>query len=133
MWAAMGADSAAPGATNTTGYLKTFAGSTGSNAIGDYAWYSVNSTSTTHPAGTKLPNELGLYDLSGNVWEWGWDWYGTYPTGTVSDYRGSASSVDRVRRGGRWNDTASYCAVAARDDYYPYNRSNGVGFRVVRP
>jgi hypothetical protein len=78
----------APGVTNTSGYSKAFAGSTGSNAIGDYAWYSTNSASKTHPAGTKLPNELGLYDLSGNVYEFVWDWYAAHPTGTLMETRG---------------------------------------------
>ncbi|MBU1537430.1 SUMF1/EgtB/PvdO family nonheme iron enzyme [Myxococcota bacterium] len=133
MWAAMGADTENPGVTNTTGYLKAFAGSTGSNAIGDYAWYSVNSTSKTHPAGTKLPNELGLYDLSGNVFELAWDWYGTYPTGTQTDYRGAASGVSRVIRGGYWGGPASYCTVAVRYGYGPFGRDDGIGFRVVRP
>ena len=72
MWAAMGADQdAQPGAmqdgVNVSGYDKDFAGDDGSNSIDDYAWYDDNSSSTTHPVGTKLPNELGLHDMSGNV------------------------------------------------------------------
>jgi len=133
MWAATGADTAAPGVTNTTGYLKAFAGSTGSNAIDDYAWYATNSESKTHPAGTKLPNELGLYDMSGNVYEWVWDWYGPYPTGTQLDYRGLASGVGRVLRGGGWGHAASYCTVALPYGTSPYNRGLSFGFRVVRP
>lgn len=74
MWAAMGAPSDGQnGGTNTTGYSKAFAGSTGSNVRGDYAWTDENSNSTTHPVGSKLPNELGLYDMSGNASEWCWD------------------------------------------------------------
>ena len=133
MWAAMGADLSNPGVTNTTGYAKAFAGSTGSNLIGDYVWYTTNSGSKTHPAGMKLPNELGLYDLSGNVWEWAWDWYAMYPSGTMTDYRGPASGTDRVFRGGSWSGAASGCAVAARSNYYPYSRYYDIGFRVVRP
>ena len=85
------------GATgDTTGYLKAFAGSTGSNTIGDYAWYYSNAGSTTHPVGTKPANELGLHDMSGNVWEWCWDWWGApYPTGPLTNYRGAASGTYR--------------------------------------
>ncbi len=134
MWAAMGADSASPGMTNTTGYAKVFAGSTGSNVIGDYAWYSANSGSKTHPVGTKLANELGFHDLSGNVWEWAWDWYAaSYPAGTVTDYRGPGSGTNRVGRGGGWGSAASGCTVASRNGSNPINRSNYFGFRVVRP
>jgi formylglycine-generating enzyme required for sulfatase activity len=133
MWAAMGADLANPGAVNTTGYAKAFAGSTGSNFIGDYAWYASNSSNKSHPAGTKLPNELRLYDMSGNVFEWAWDWYGSsYPTGTVTDYRGPASGPSRVVRGGYWGNTHD-CTVAYRYYYYPYSRVPEIGFRVVRP
>ena len=134
MWAAMGADTAAPGVTNTTGYSKAFAGSTGSNLIDDYAWYTTNSSSKTHPAGTKLPNELGFHDLSGNLWEWNWDWYAaSYPAGTLTDTRGPASGPGRVKRGGSWNYAASYCTVAARGNGGPYGRYYYFGFRVVRP
>jgi len=134
MWAAMGADTANPGAINTTGYSKNFAGFTGTNGVWEYAWYSGNSGGTTHPVGIKLPNELALYDLSGNVFEWVWDWSASYPTGTLTDYRGPASGTSRVKRGGSWNNNASYCTVAFRTyGYYQYDRNNVIGFRVVRP
>ena len=133
MWAAMGADSAAPGVTNTTGYLKAFAGSTGMNSIDDYAWYDTNSLSKTNPTGSKLHNELGFHDFSGNVFEWAWDWYGTYPTGSVTNYRGPASGTNRAGRGGSWQFNASYCIIPFRYDFYSYYRFNWIGFRVVRP
>ena len=134
MWAAMGADSANPGVTNTTGYAKAFAGSTGSNSIGDYAWYDSNSSSRTHPAGTKLPNELGFHDLTGNVLELNWDWYADpYPPGTLTDYRGPASGSYRVMQGGSWYNDAVHCTLAAGYLLNPYDRGYFLGFRVVRP
>ena len=135
MWVAMGATSGYgyTSGTYTTGYTKAFAGSTGSNAIGDYAWYSGNSGSTTHPIGTKLPNELGIYDMSGNVWEWCWDWWGSYPAGTQTNYRGASSGSYRVGRGGGFMGSAEIATVAYRDYDFPYNRFTFVGFRIVRP
>ena len=132
MWAAMGADSANPGAVNTTGYANAFAGSTGGNPIGDYAWYISNSSTQSHPVGTKLPTELGFHDLSGNVWEYVWDWYGTFPTGTVTDYRGPASGTSCTGHGGDYSSSPSYCTVAQRAPGSPYQRSILIGFRVVR-
>jgi formylglycine-generating enzyme required for sulfatase activity len=134
MWAAMGAPADGQGGgTNTTGYTKAFAGHNGSNVIGDYAEYSVNSGYSTRPVGSKLPNELGLYDMSGNVWEWVWDWSISYPAGTLTDYRGAAAGTSRVKRGGSWSYGASFCTVAGRSYDSPNRQGNGVGFRVVRP
>jgi formylglycine-generating enzyme required for sulfatase activity len=132
MWAAMGADKTVQ--PNTTGYAKAFAGSTGSNSIDDYAWYSGNSGSKTHEVGKKFPNELGLRDMSGNVWELCWDRYAaSYPSGELTDYTGAASGSYRVLRGGGWSDFASNCAVADRDFTYPDYWYDFLGFRVACP
>ncbi len=130
MWAAMGARN------GSTGYEKAFAGSTGSNAIGDYAWYGGNSEETTHPVGAKTANELGLHDMSGNVIEWCWDWWDyphPYPSGALTNYRGAASGAGRVIRGGGWGDDASGCTMALGSGGIPSSQLATVGFRVVRP
>ena len=89
----------------------------GSNSIDNVAWYYGNSGSTTHAAGTKIPNELGIYDMSGNVWEWCGDWYGSYSSGSQTNPTGASSGTYRVLRGGGWGSYAStaVCPIAARD------------------
>ena len=145
LWAAMGATSGHdyPGTgVYTTGYSKPFAGSTDENSAADYAWFFDNSVSSTQPVGTRLPNELGIYDMSGNVLEWVWDRNRTstnYPFGTLTDYRGNddTSVVRRVTRGGGWGSDVLDLAIAgrnglgfgARDPWVP---GNSFGFRLVR-
>ena len=76
----------------------------GGNTVSEVAWYSGNSGSRTHPVGTRVANELGLYDMSGNVWEWVWDWWGwgTYPSVAETDPVGASSGSFRILRGGCW-------------------------------
>jgi len=143
MWAAMGATSALGYETPwyRTGYAKPFAGSNatnaagdnGTNVIGDYAWYAGNSGGTTHQVGTKLPNELGLYDMSGNVWEWCWDRWAAYPGGLLRDYRGADSGTWRVHRGGAWPNASNLLELDHRDWNLPEEITFQDGLRVVRP
>ena len=102
----------------------------GSDTVGDVAWYGDNSDSKTHEVKTKAANGYGLYDMSGNVWEWCWDWHGSISSST--DAAGSASGSGRVRRGGSWCNGASFCAVSYRSVSDPNDRSSYLGFRVVR-
>ncbi len=111
----------------------------GSNEIGDVAWYTVNAENVgrsspdygTHQIKTKNPNGKNLYDMSGNVWEWCWDWCGSISASTDSAGASSDSSC-RVYRGGSWSHGASICSVAYRNSYYPYDHRDTIGFRVVR-
>ena len=104
----------------------------GSSTIDLVAWYDVNSGNTTYPVMTKKPNALGIYDMSGNVWEWCWDWKGSYSSGSQTDPVGASSGAGRVLRGGGWCGDASSCRVAGRNCDSPGYSNSGLGFRVVR-
>jgi formylglycine-generating enzyme required for sulfatase activity len=105
----------------------------GSNTVGDVAWYNNNSGSS-HAVGTKVPNSLGIYDMSGNVVEKCWDWYGDYSSAAQTNPTGASSGSYRVYRGGSWGSSAEYDVRSTyRDLSYPYSRGIYGGFRLVRP
>lgn len=109
------------------GQATRFAGSDKAEAVG---W--VAPDSKTHPVAGKLPNAWGLYDMSGNVWEWVWDWNSSYGIDGIKDPSGPESGQYRVQRGGAWSFFAEKARVANRDCDHPGLRDRSVGFRVAR-
>ncbi len=118
---------AARGGNKSKGYTYS-----GSNTIGNVAWYNNNSGITTHPVGKKHPNELGIYDMSGNVFEWCWDWKGSYGSSSQTNPTGASDGSRRVRRGGSLYSVAMYCRVAIRHHSIPDLTLNYIGFRLLR-
>jgi hypothetical protein len=119
---------AARGGTSTQNYSYA-----GSDTVSDVAWYNSNSGYIAHAVGGKGANELGFHDMSGNVSEWCWDWYGSYPAGAQTDPLGASSGSSRVLRGGSCNSPASSCGGSYREYTIPHGTNNYIGFRVVAP
>jgi formylglycine-generating enzyme len=100
--------------------------------LGLIAWYCGNAGEKTHPVGQKQPNSFGLYDMSGNVYEWCWDWYGDYSNNPVTDPKGPDTGTMRVLRGSSWEHEANVCRSSSRHNHELTHRCEKAGFRIVR-
>jgi len=120
---------AAKGGNQSMGYEYS-----GSNNVGEVAEYEGNNNKSTKPVAGKKPNELGIYDMTGNVWEWCSDWYDSnyYKNSPSSNPTGPSSGIYRALRGGSWYISATHCRVADRNCCFPDDSSRNFGFRVVR-
>ena len=114
------------GGNNSRGYKYS-----GSNNLGSVAWYDDNSGNKTHSVATKSPNELGIYDMSGNVWEWCSDWYGDYSSDAQTNPKGPVSGSGRVSRGGSWYYNVGGCRSSLRDRSFPAYRDFNLGLRLA--
>ncbi|MFA9371499.1 MAG: formylglycine-generating enzyme family protein [Labilibaculum antarcticum] len=104
----------------------------GSNTYDEVAWNILNDDNQTHPVGSKQANELGIYDMSGNAYEWCFDRAGTYTSDSQTNPTGSLDGMYRIRRGGGWNSNFIYCRTSFRSFHLPYDSNNDDGIRVVK-
>jgi formylglycine-generating enzyme required for sulfatase activity len=122
-------------AARSGGKREKWAGTSDANQLGNYAWYHDNSGEKTHEVGQKRPNGLGLYDMSGNVWEWVQDRYGDlcYKESPGNNPQGPMTGFYRVLRGSSWYDTAAGIRATHRSYHGPSYRNNFIGFRLALP
>lgn len=119
---------AARGGNKGTGFKYS-----GGQSLEIVGWYSDNSNNQTQAVAQKKANELGIYDMSGNVWELCKDWFSSYGSEAQTNPKGAPSGSNRVMRGGSWNRSATFSRVASRYDAVPSDRNRIIGFRVVSP
>lgn len=117
---------AARGGNKSRGYRFS-----GANMIDAVGWYTMNSGNKTHAVGKKAPNELGIYDMSGNVWEWCYDYFDDYTDGHQTNPTGPEKGRTRVVRGGGWLISSRSCRVTIRCSYNPVRSYNDTGFRLA--
>ena len=104
----------------------------GGDTLRRVAWYAETSLGTTHPVGEKNPNGFGLYDMTGNVWEWVWDWMGRYRKPSLIDPRGPKKGTLRIERGGGWRHHANRIRISRRSNFDPIYSGDDLGFRLCR-
>lgn len=132
MWAGMGAKCGVLGSVNTHGWFRTFAGACTRNQAEDFAWFWQNSGEISRPVKSLKPNELGIYDMSGNVSEWCWDKFSGIPPGLLCNFSGLKNGFDRVERGGSYFFGKNQLAIGKRSSCSPFLRQPSQGLRLIR-